>query len=224
MQSVMTLYRSHDEDLLALYETVGIREFGRLLKESLRVLARPDYIPKYRPPSIINPYTGDVQKRRFLISIRAKKDADIEELLSHVKERRMGAFCKMALRFYLGPKDVMSSMLNIRLVSTLSYVPTGYIVASTPSPSCVRDVTAKATNQSVIATAKVQNKPEPSNIDDIDSTDSQIYTKDTVITALPMQIIPSRSLEMTTGDTVVMTEADEQDEDDVLALLESLMD
>lgn len=132
MRSVITLYHAHDGDLLALYQTVGLREFGRLLKEALRILARPDYIPKHKPPFPLVPY-GEEKNLRLYLTVKAEKDRDIEELLSHVKYRRLGAFCKMAMRFYLGPRDVMGAMMDIALVPAMTYVPTGYIVASVPA-------------------------------------------------------------------------------------------
>lgn len=217
MQSVITLYRSHDEDLFALYETVGLREFGRLLKESLRVLARPNYKPQHKPPSELIEYTGVEDRLRLGLTVKAQKDADIEELLSHVKDRRLGAFCKMALRFYLGPKEVMSSMLDVDLVPVMSYVPTGHIVASAVHIAPVRTTVPKSER------CKKSDDRDMREYSPDSKTDTEI-TNDTIVTALPTQVIPSRSLDMTMGDTVVMTEVTEEDEDEILALLEGFMD
>lgn len=223
MQSVVILYRSHDEDLLALYETVGLREFGRLLKESLRILSRPGYKPKHKPPTELIPFTGEKDSIRLKLNVTAEKDADIEELLSHVKNRRLGAFCKMALRFYIGPQNVLASMLDISLTPVLSYIPTGHIVASVQTAKPVRQ---KRTKKDNIAAPDIDKEQEPETepITYIDTDNDQSNTNDTIVTALPMQMIPAGDLNMTMGDTVVMTGANEEDEDDILALLENLMD
>ena len=224
MKSAIFLHRSHDDDLMALRESVGIREFGNLLKESIRVLARPGYIPKHKPPSELGDYTGEQDTIRVVVNIESAKDTDIEELLSHVKFRRLGAFCKMAMRFYIGPREVMRSMLDIDLFPVLSYVPkAGHIVASIP-PSNIRPVKSRknTAQENVLANRTQMRAEEPTPI--LNPIESEKDRNDaTIVTAMPTGYMPSRSLDMTMGDTVVVTEPTE-DEDDILALLEGLMD
>lgn len=209
MQSVIILYRSHDDDLLALYETVGLREFGRILKESLRILARPGYIPKHKPPETLRAYVGLAEKMRFRLNVTSEKDIDIAELLSHVKYRKLNQFCKTALRFYLGPNKVLPFLLDIELTPVLSYISTGNIVART-----------------VIDTPIRGRCPTKNELKEIDTNTNLLTNTDTITTTLPTQIMPSdsfdNSLDMTMGNTVVMNEND-INEDDILTMLEGLM-
>lgn len=116
IRNTLILYKSYDSDLLGLLDQVGLREWGRLLKESLRVLIRPGYIPKHIAPQKLNPYQKDDTKVMINICITGENDADIIELLNHVKARKFGSFCKMALRFYIGRNNALETMLDVALL------------------------------------------------------------------------------------------------------------
>ena len=116
MRNTLILYKGYDSDLLGLLEQVGLREWGHLLKESLRILIRPGYTPKHTAPQKVNPYTKEETKIMLNICITGKNDEDIVELLNHVKQKKFGSFCKMALRFYIGRNNTLESMLDISLI------------------------------------------------------------------------------------------------------------
>lgn len=130
MVSVIYLYKTHDADLIGLLEEVGIKDFREVMKDALRILTRPGYIPKINIPTY-KTYDGDTDFFKIAISIQSKKDIDIQELLNHVKNRRINSFIKMAMRFYLGVIPTMSSMLDTELIKTVPvYTPSGVIVFS----------------------------------------------------------------------------------------------
>ena len=116
MRNSFILYRTHDSDLIGLLDMVGVQEFGQILKESIRILTRDSYAPKHVPPTYITPYEGEKEQFVLSVCIESKKDADIAELLTHVKPRRFGNFCKMAMRFYIGRVSTLQAMLDISLI------------------------------------------------------------------------------------------------------------
>lgn len=120
MKNSFLLYRTHDADLIGLFYMVGTKEFGHILKESLRILVRDNYKPTHIPPTYITPYDGEKEQVFISMCISNKKDIDVDELLSHVKPRRMGSFCKMAMRFYIGRVSTLQAMLDVPLVPRLA--------------------------------------------------------------------------------------------------------
>lgn len=205
MVSVLYLYNKHDADLIGLLEEVGIKDFRNICKDSLRILTRPGYIPKVTVPKY-KPYEGEKERFDVFVSIQSLKDADIQELLSHVKYRQFNSFCKMAMRFYLGVIPTMSSMLDMELIKTVPvYTPSGVIVFSN-NISAINDRTDKRSHKEKKDTIKKANKAiQKREINNIN---------DAVLTEIPQSVPVWEDKEV---DAAI-------DETDVLSLLEGLLD
>lgn len=107
-----------DPDLVALYKQVGKKQFMQLLKESLRVLIRSGYVPKYKLPIdfMLQPLTDVTEQSEYIricVSLTSYKDEDIAQMMTHVSERKSGLFIKSALRFYIGPVLCLQGFLDI---------------------------------------------------------------------------------------------------------------
>lgn len=113
-----------DPDLVALYKQVGKKQFMNLLKESLRVIIRRDYTPKYKLPIDfviypLNDISEHTEYIRICVSLTSDKDSDIVQIMAHVSKNRSGLFIKNALRFYIGPVLCLQGFLDIDFQNTL---------------------------------------------------------------------------------------------------------
>lgn len=98
------LSKKRDSDLIALKNTIGSRDFTRLLKESLRAIVRADHANSFRLPDntdLGRTESEVVKDARFEVAF-GEKDADVAALLEHVKPGKFNAFVKNAIRMYIG--------------------------------------------------------------------------------------------------------------------------
>lgn len=121
------LYRGYDEDLMGLYETVGPKGFCALLRESMRIMIRPGYIPKAKPPEHIPPYSGERSTISVEMNLIKAADNDLKDLVSHVKSRKVTQFLKLSLRFYMGRFACLTVLLDTPLETKKVYCVEGEI-------------------------------------------------------------------------------------------------
>ena len=109
----VVLSKKRDSDLIALKNTIGSRDFTRLLKESLRAIVRADHDNSFRMPEGIDIGRAEsevVKDSRFEVAF-GEKDADVESILEHVKPGKFNAFVKSAIRMYVGT-SLLSAYLD----------------------------------------------------------------------------------------------------------------
>ena len=88
--------RQKDIDLYLLTKKMGVKEFKEALKNSLRSLTGENI--NYKP--LLD--KDEEGTTLITISLTAKKDESVRELLNKVIPGQRSAFCKMALRLFLG--------------------------------------------------------------------------------------------------------------------------
>ncbi len=132
MLGFLYLYRQYDSDLILLLKNVGEKNFRNILKDSLRKLIRPYYIPKVDISNLTIPNNIEIKEPKTVVtySIASKKDSDIFELLKSVRNGQKNNFVKMAMRYHLGVTYIMSAMLNINnpLKSVPIYIPSSALI------------------------------------------------------------------------------------------------
>lgn len=135
MLGFLYLYRQYDSDLILLLNNVGEKSFRNILKDSLRKLIRPYYIPKVDISNLYISNNIEIKEPKSIVtySIASKKDSDIFELLKSVRNGQKNNFVKMAMRYHLGVTYVMSAMLNINnpLKSVPIYIPSSSLIQIT---------------------------------------------------------------------------------------------
>lgn len=135
MLGFLYLYRQYDSDLILLLNNVGEKSFRNILKDSLRKLIRPYYIPKVDISKLSISNNIEIKEPKSIVtySIASKKDSDIFELLKSVRNGQKNNFVKMAMRYHLGVTYVMSAMLNINnpLKSVPIYIPSSSLIQIT---------------------------------------------------------------------------------------------
>lgn len=135
MLGFLYLYRQYDSDLILLLNNVGEKSFRNILKDSLRKLIRPYYIPKVDISNLSISNNIEIKEPKSIVtySIASKKDSDIFELLKSVRNGQKNNFVKMAMRYHLGVTYVMSAMLNINnpLKSVPIYIPSSSLIQIT---------------------------------------------------------------------------------------------
>lgn len=135
MLGFLYLYRQYDSDLILLLNNVGEKSFRNILKDSLRKLIRPYYIPKVDISNLSISNNIEIKEPKSIVtySIASKKDSDIFELLKSVRNGQKNNFVKMAIRYHLGVTYVMSAMLNINnpLKSVPIYIPSSSLIQIT---------------------------------------------------------------------------------------------
>ena len=135
MLGFLYLYPNYDTDLINLYYSVGEKNFNTIIRDALRALIRPYYIPKfniYNLPNFTNIIDKENKRITIAYSIRAKKDEDVRILLQKVKKGQINVFVKMAVRFHIGVK-LLSGMLDIDIENPIIDIPK-YIPPSTIIP------------------------------------------------------------------------------------------
>lgn len=113
------LSKRHDQDLLAVYDTVGRKEFNKIMKESLRAITRGGNTP----PSVQLKSTCFRPEQTVLInlSLQSREDEDIRQLLLHVAKGNCAEFIRMAVRFYLGPQIILGSLMDDAALSAIAH-------------------------------------------------------------------------------------------------------
>lgn len=110
MQFNIRLSVRSEPDLLALLESMGNREFKTMIRDALRSAVRTYYVPKVKKPERI-PELKEKRDRNISIFI---SDEDVIQLLEYCKPKKKSAFIKTAVRFYLGRKCILASMLDLK--------------------------------------------------------------------------------------------------------------
>jgi len=125
LRSCITLSKTRDADLIALYNKVGNKEFQKMIKESLRMILRGGIVQNKKHDNIGILIAKDQERDvRLNFILTAQKDEDIRLLLSQISNRKVGTFVKAALRFYIGPAAVLSGFLKPEFAEKLSNVAT----------------------------------------------------------------------------------------------------
>lgn len=112
-KKTITLSKKRDSDLIALRNTIGSRDFTRLLKDSSRAIVRADHANTFCFPenAHLSRTEAEVEKDvRFEVGF-GEKDADVASLVEHVKPGKFNAFVKNAIRMYVGT-SILSAYLD----------------------------------------------------------------------------------------------------------------
>ena len=177
------LKRNRDSGLLRLYFTLGAKEFRKVVKDSLRVLTRPGYIPKVTIPTL-NELAEIPENNDKSISLSIKlsnNDKDVINLLNNVRLGTIGNFVLDALKFYIGPIFAFNSNLVATEIDTVPfYTPNGVIVfANTSSPFMT--VASRESKQQKIASINAA----------IAKREAKRKEEDNVFVSKPVESIPT---------------------------------
>lgn len=230
------LKRNRDSGLIRLYHTLGAKEFRKVVKDSLRVLTRPGYIPKVIIPTIDELVDiPEYKDKSVRLSIKlSNNDKDVVDLLNNVKLGTIGNFVLDALKFYIGPIFAFNSNLVATEIETVPfYTPNGVIVfANTSSPFMT--TTSRESKQQKIANinaaiAKREAKRKEENVfvsEPVESIPTPVETLPTPpvlvedapvsvniepeLTNVPREAVPAPQEEILTEPAVQVTESTPQ--------------
>lgn len=119
MRTSIWLSHNRDPDLIALYRKLGKSEFSNVIKDALRIIVRGGSKKGNSPTGLLLEAKQDEEDIKINIILTSEKDEDVRELLSHVAARKMGAFIKMAIRFYMGPVTTLSGFMDNHYTASL---------------------------------------------------------------------------------------------------------
>lgn len=182
MLGFLYLYRQYDSDLILLLNNVGEKSFRNILKDSLRKLIRPYYIPKVDISNLYISNNIEIKEPKSIVtySIASKKDSDIFELLKSVRNGQKNNFVKMAMRYHLGVTYVMSAMLNINnpLKSVPIYIPSSSLIQITNQN--IKEETSQLNEEKEINNSSDELLQDDNKNEDIikQSEDKDILNKD----------------------------------------------
>lgn len=167
MRKPIILSGRQDPDLLALYETLGRKEFVKLVKDSLRRLVRAGYKSKVMLPETVPSHLGDKAERiQIGLTFSDAKDADVTYLLDQCQKGMCGQLIKQAIRFHVGAMLTLPAFLSSEFCETLvcqNPMQVLFAIGDSPAPVRVQTVRKPATKQG--ATEKInkqkENRPEP---------------------------------------------------------------
>lgn len=124
MHKTIILSGKRDPDLVSLYRMVGSKEFTKLMKEALRMAVRPGYKPVTKLPEGFTLQAPENNEDiRVDLCVTSAKDADVEEVLSHVLPRELGLFAKQAMRFSMGAVSVLQAYLDADFTQKIVHNP-----------------------------------------------------------------------------------------------------
>lgn len=162
------LKRRRDTGLIRIYLTLGNVEFNKLVRDSLRVLTRPGYIPQVVIPAVDElaeiPESYDDFPKTIRIQLQLRsQDKDLADLLDNVDHGSVGSFIRDALSFYVGPTFMFNTKLTGATLDTVPfYTPNGVIVFSSSAPSFAAPVSREQKQQRIVeinaAIAKKETK------------------------------------------------------------------
>lgn len=237
---MLYLYPKHDADLCGLLNEVGIKSFRDIARDSLRILLRPGYIPKTPIPKF-KPMNCESEYEKVMmipLSLKSEKDADVRELISHIKYRQFNSFIKTALRFYIGAIPTLSCLLDMELIKTIPvYTPNGVIVfpseitnfsGSRGKSSKQKKDTIKKANDVIVKT--VEKKKQAILEDKSIDVKEDDFKKNTVLNtdlSGPVNTTINTASNLNPGNEPFNTPegtASDDTEVDVLSLLENLLD
>lgn len=213
MLGFLYLYRQYDSDLILLLNNVGEKSFRNILKDSLRKLIRPYYIPKVDISNLYISNNIETKEPKSIVtySIASKKDSDIFELLKSVRNGQKNNFVKMAMRYHLGVTYVMSAMLNINnpLKSVPIYIPSSSLI--------------QITNQNIKEeTSQLNEEKEINNSSDVLLQDNN--KNEDIIKQSEDKNILNKDVSNNYNDTSFDLDNDNELEDfDALSILERMM-
>lgn len=213
MLGFLYLYRQYDSDLILLLNNVGEKSFRNILKDSLRKLIRPYYIPKVDISKLSISNNIEIKEPKSIVtySIASKKDSDIFELLKSVRNGQKNNFVKMAMRYHLGVTYVMSAMLNINnpLKSVPIYIPSSSLI--------------QITNQNIKEeTSQLNEEKEINNSSDVLLQDNN--KNEDIIKQSEDKNILNKDVSNNYNDTSFDLDNDNELEDfDALSILERMM-
>lgn len=213
MLGFLYLYRQYDSDLILLLNNVGEKSFRNILKDSLRKLIRPYYIPKVDISNLYISNNIEIKEPKSIVtySIASKKDSDIFELLKSVRNGQKNNFVKMAMRYHLGVTYVMSAMLNINnpLKSVPIYIPSSSLI--------------QITNQNIKEeTSQLNEEKEINNSSDVLLQDNN--KNEDIIKQSEDKNILNKDVSNNYNDTSFDLDNDNELEDfDALSILERMM-
>ncbi len=100
MEINIRLYRVHDEDLFAIYQSIGGKQMGLYIKDALTALVRHE-MPRLKFPNIeASDLTSEKRSVRLHLSISDKMFREESELIGKVAPAYRQVFIKSLLRVY----------------------------------------------------------------------------------------------------------------------------
>lgn len=204
------LSKRWDSDLISLYNEIGSRQFNNLCLEALKSIVRPSFEGTVRKmirftPTTVAQAEKDVRTR---LSISSKKDEDVRMLVDHIKPNQKSHFAKQALRYYIGPYYCLGSMLtnNRKSCNNLDEKELFFMSVPVIQQQVVKNVSAPVVT--TVETVAKEEKPISTSVPE--PIKNEPVTKDDLFD------------DSTNLDNSTPTDAPMSDEDDILALLESL--
>ena len=112
MRTKIYLSALRDIDLLILLNSVGKKDFGKIVRDALYHVARASYKPKLDVSQIKINVPSEIKSTEFDICMTSMQDEDINFLLSHIRKNCIGLFVKNAIRYYLGPILIIQTLFT----------------------------------------------------------------------------------------------------------------
>lgn len=167
MKNSVNIYLSnrYDTDLIELLSYIGKKNFLRLTKASLLALNNPKYVGNVTNYLIAGTDMPPMEKGciRLQLSLMDIQYYFIQELLTHIKDRKQSAFIKQVIRYYLGPIHLLPHFFkeDVNIQPQQLYTPLVLNGVKNSTPKIVRQVRVVTQSQTTEPTPIIST-PQPS--------------------------------------------------------------
>ena len=233
MRNVFIITYKNDPELVALYYELGAKLFSNFIKDALRHVVRINYVGTTDVPNVLLlDSSKEGAKIKINLSLTAAKDADVVSLLQSLKPKMVSRFIKQCTKLYLGTKGLeaffnksmnekLSPSVNPRIAPVVFQFGES---ATIPKTKMKKNCTSSYCKQ---VKSKIAN-PVASLTPNLPQTQNQqsTTTQSPISVSAPEQkqenTVENATSNLNIHDIDIVSDTN-TDEDDVLAMLESLL-
>lgn len=233
MRIVFLISYKNDPELVALYYELGAKLFSNFIKDALRHVVRLNYVGAVDVPNVLLlDSSKEKEKIKINLSLAAAKDADVASLLQSLKPKMVSKFVKQCTKLYLGTKG-LEAFFNDNMNEKLSpsanprIAPVVFQFGESAQISNCKKVRTSSTRKQ----AKQKLNPVVNVTPDLSKSQNQqsTTTQSPFSVSAPEQErdisapVAIETPNQNTGSEYETISETNTDEDDVLAMLESLL-
>jgi hypothetical protein len=116
MRTKIYLSALRDIDLLILLNSVGKKDFGKIVRDALYHVARASYKPKLDVSQIKINVPQEIKSTEFDICMTSTQDEDINFLLSHIRKKLYWFVCEKCNQILPGPYFDNANLIHGRSI------------------------------------------------------------------------------------------------------------